>query len=218
MNIEFAIPWDDSTEEATFASHTSICSRDLLIQGLIETGAIDKEILEEGDDDHHCDDERLDKFEKRLATKLKPRDLKLSPAAEHTHSENEGEDAFRRVKIQALDMDWLFHEDNFTTMLAYLADSDNDSILTALQIRVCIDFVWTFYQRAIIKFIFIPYILYLQLISQISGSLAAEYIESLHGDMEDQANQDKFQWIKIKCYAVTTVTTLLMISFATLES
>ena len=218
MNIEFAIPWHDSNEEAIFASHTSIASRDLLVRGLLETGAIDKGLLEACDDDHHCADDRLDKFEKRLATKLKPRDLKLSPATEHSHSESEVEDARRRVKIQALDMDWLFHEDNFTTLLACLADSDNDSTLTAKQIRVCVDFVWTYYQRAIIKCIFLPYIVYLSLISYLSGCLSAEYNESLHADMGVKENQDRFFVIKIKCYATTTLTTLLMISFAALEA
>lgn len=103
----------------------------MLINGLVETGAIDKDILGAYDDDHHCHDDKLDKFEKRLATKLKTRDLKLSPTTEHSHLESEVEDSKRRVKIQALDMDWLFHEDNFTTLLSCLAESDNDSTLTA---------------------------------------------------------------------------------------
>ena len=78
--------------------------------------------------------------------------------------------------------------------------------------------MWTYYQRAIIKFIFLPYILYLTLISYISGCLAAEYNTSLHANLEEKDYQEKFFWIKMKCYTTTTMTTLLMISFATLET
>jgi len=35
----------------------------------------------------------------------------------------------RRVKIQALDIDWLFYEDNFNTTLEILSESEVDSIL-----------------------------------------------------------------------------------------
>jgi len=54
-------------------------------------------------------------------------------------------DDLRRVKITALDIDWLFFEDNFVKTLDILATTQNDEILISKQIKTCINFIWDFY-------------------------------------------------------------------------
>lgn len=82
---------------------------------------------------------------------------------------SEGEQPLRRVQIEALDLDWIFTEDNAKILLNVLATEANNSVLTKKSIRVFVDLMWTKYQTAIIKFIFVPYMAYLFVLSQLSG-------------------------------------------------
>lgn len=124
----------------------------------------------------------------------------------------------RRVRVEALDFDWLFHEQNASTLLDILSETDNTRILTSKQIKLFVDLVWVHYQGAIIKFIFLPYMLYLLLISYLSGQLVGDFIDTLYKDMSDPTVQAEFAIIRAKSYLITSTITCLMICFASLEA
>ena len=67
-------------------------------------------------------------------------------------------------------MDWIFYEDNSKILLEILSEgSTNEKVLTKKSIRIFINFMWKHYQSAIVKKIFFPYVLYLLLLTILSG-------------------------------------------------
>ena len=77
----------------------------------------------------------------------------------------EGEEPLKRVSIECLDLDWIFDGDNAKILLSVLASEANNSALTKKSIRIFVDLMWGKYQTAIIKFIFVPYMAYLFVLS-----------------------------------------------------
>jgi hypothetical protein len=86
------------------------------------------------------------------------------------------------VQIEALDLDWIFNGDNAKILLKILASDANNAVLTKKTIKIFIDLMWSKYQIAIIKFIFVPYMAYLLFLTQLSGSVAGEFIDILYED------------------------------------
>lgn len=80
-------------------------------------------------------------------------------------------------------MDWIFTGDNAKILLSMLASQANNSALTKKSIRIFVDLMWSKYQAAIIKFIFVPYIAYLCVLSCLSGSVCGEFIMILYEDL-----------------------------------
>ena len=129
----------------------------------------------------------------------------------------EGEQPLKRVQIEALDLDWIFQGDNAKTLLKILASDANNAALTKKTIKIFVDLMWSKYQQAIIRYIFIPYIAYLVCLSQLAGSVAGEFVDILYEDLEDPKIYQQYQILKIKAYVLTSLSTSLMIVFASLE-
>jgi hypothetical protein len=81
----------------------------------------------------------------------------------------EGEKPLKRVQIEALDFDWIFHDDNAKVLLSLLSSSANTKVLTRKTIKTFIDLMWAHYQKAIIRYIFFPYCFYLVTLSLLAG-------------------------------------------------
>ena len=79
-------------------------------------------------------------------------------------------------------MDWIFFEDNAKTLLEILSESSNEKVLTQKSIRIFINFMWKYYQSAIIKKIFVPYVAYLIVLLILSGVTVKRYCEMFDGD------------------------------------
>ena len=79
-------------------------------------------------------------------------------------------------------MDWIFEGDNAKLLLHMLATQANNSALTKKSIRIFVDLMWSKYQAAIIKFIFVPYIAYLMVLSSLSGFVCGEFVLILYED------------------------------------
>lgn len=75
----------------------------------------------------------------------------------------------KRVTIECLDLDWVFSGDNAKILLSVLASEANNAALTKKSIRIFVDLMWSHYQSAIIKFIFVPYMAYLIVLSMLAG-------------------------------------------------
>ena len=85
-------------------------------------------------------------------------------------------------------MDWIFYENNSEKLLSILSDCTNEKVLTKKSIKIFINFMWKYYQKAIIYKIFCPYVVYLVLITFLSGSTVRAY-----GEMFDDDGEDTFQ-------------------------
>jgi hypothetical protein len=51
----------------------------------------------------------------------------------------------KRVQISALDFDWIFQENNASTLLSLLANDANNEVLTKRSIKIFIDLMWGHY-------------------------------------------------------------------------
>lgn len=96
------------------------------------------------------------------------------------------------MQIEALDLDWIFDGENSKILLSVLASEANNSALTKKSIKIFVDLMWSKYQTAIIKFIFVPYMAYLFVLSLLAGSVGGEFIDSWYDDLEDDQNYQNY--------------------------
>jgi hypothetical protein len=161
-------------EELVFASHTSIISTQLLHEKLAEEGVIDDAKPKKKKQEDSELPVQTSKQKKISIDKNRLR--KMTLMAEFDSGLSEGEQPLRRVQIEALDIDWIFTDDNAKILLDLLASEASNTVLTKKTITVFIDLMWSHYQSAIIKFIFVPYMAYLFVLSQLSGFVIGEFI------------------------------------------
>lgn len=178
----------------------------------------------QSDEDHaHQVGATVSKQEKFLLTKSKLMCLNLdgSAAAEEEGEDHEGEDScnvqFRKVKLQALDMDWLFQDGNLKELITVLSECSVDSILTTKQLRLVVDLIWSYFQIAILKYILVPFMVYMFCSIYNIGVLITEFNEMIYADMTNEEEQEKYHFLRLKIYLVTTIQTLLLIFFASFE-
>ena len=88
------------------------------------------------------------------------------------------------MSIEALDFDWLFQNDNCKTLLEVLANDANSIVLTRHSIKVFVELMWEYYQPAIMKYMFLPYIIYLVIINYNAGHLIGSYLELIEKQNE----------------------------------
>ena len=65
-----------------------------------------------------------------------------------------------RVEIKAIEFDWLFDEDQGKRFLVSLATTDNMEVFSIDVIQNVILYMWKHYRKAIVKFMFIPFLIY----------------------------------------------------------
>ena len=139
--------------------------------------------------------------------------------------------------IEALDFDWIFHEDNAKTFLRLLAIKSNHQIMNKKSIKIVIELMWSHYKPSIIKYIFFPYILYLASLSTIASAYCGtlifldqanvkthilmdeedESIETAKLEGLDQARNYKL-FIEAITLSLTSIGITFMILFGSLET
>lgn len=82
----------------------------------------------------------------------------------------------KRVSVEALDMDWIFLNDNCRVVLRLLATEANNLVLVTKSIKTFVDLMWKYYQPVIIRRIFLPYLIYLFIVVQLCSRLVAPFI------------------------------------------
>ena len=122
-------------------------------------------------------EEPIDSITERINVIKKKKNLR-STKLESTFDTGlpDGQKPLKRVQVQALDMDWLFYGDNAKILLSLLATEANNQTLVKQSIKTFVDLMWSYYQPAIIKRIFMPYIIYLFIISQLAGRIVGQFI------------------------------------------
>jgi hypothetical protein len=103
----------------------------------------------------------------------------------------------KKVGVKALDLDWIFVGDNAKNLLSLLASDADPAILSKKSMRIFIEVMWEYYQKAIIIYIFLPYILYLSLLSYLGGNLVGPFINSFYDDLTDEDNYRNHVYYKI---------------------
>lgn len=84
--------------------------------------------------------------------------------------------------MEALDFDWIFEKGNCKTLLGMLAEDANNSALTTKTMRIFVAFMWSYYKSAIVKNIFLPYLLYLVSLIVLSSGLPTQMIDHYKND------------------------------------
>lgn len=134
-------------DEFVFASHTSVISKALLFKELnsqkgipIPSGGTTQQGKGKGTDEP-LDTKRI--LQEKILNKKKLTECVLEE--EFDNGLPEGENPLKRVKIQALDFDWLFEGENAKSLLTLLSTEANNACLTKKSIKTFVDLMWSYY-------------------------------------------------------------------------
>jgi hypothetical protein len=134
---------------------------------------------------------------------------------------NDDDSNINRVSVVAHEFDWIFEGDNLQNLIIILNDSANPECLTTVGIKILIQYMWNeHYQMAITNWIFIPYIIYLLLMTFICSSAIRQYLVEV--EMKNQAVFDGKEYtidygIALQAQISTTATFCFFVMFASLE-
>ena len=174
MKDELFVPWNEDMPQFVFPCHTSVVTPPQLLEKLEGIGI-----------NIPPNATRKKKAVKKKQIDRKEIIMKKKQLKKYVIEEvfdtglAEGEEPLKRVKVEALDFDWLFEGDNAKTLLRVLANDANDFALTQRSIKVFIELMWSHYQIAIIKFIFIPYIVYMISFVYLTGVLTVNGLDNI---------------------------------------
>lgn len=84
---------------------------------------------------------------------------------------------YKRIKVEAIDLDWIFQHENTKNFIMLLAQCEQSEIFLQKSIRVFVEIIWEQYQPAIIKAIFLPYCVYLLLLVSLTSKYAGEFLD-----------------------------------------
>jgi len=82
----------------------------------------------------------------------------------------------KRIKIEAIDFDWVFKGDNAENFIKLLVSLDDGKLLIQDSVRIFIALMWKHYQRAIVLKVFIPYIAYMMIFVLLCGNTVGDYL------------------------------------------
>jgi len=150
----------------------------------------------------------------QMKTQLKKKVLNVSFV-------NDDDSNINRVQVVAHEFDWIFEEDNLQNLIIILGDSANPECLTTSGIKVLVQYMWgEHYQSAIINWIFLPYIVYLLLMTFLCSSCIRQYLVEVQ--LKNQALFDEKEYIidngiTFQAQVSTTATFCFFVMFASLE-
>jgi hypothetical protein len=98
-------------------------------------------------------------------------------------TENEQESAYKRVRAEAIDFDWIFkgspENDNAVNMIKLLSSQERTQLFITRSVRVFIELMWAEYQPAIVKKVFYPFCLYLLVLVFLSSYVGGDMLDIL---------------------------------------
>ena len=82
-----------------------------------------------------------------------------------------------RLNIEALEFNWIFEGNNAADLIRLLAGLKSNTVFTKKSIKMFIDFMWNeYFWIAIVKKVFIPYVIYLILIINVCFWIGAIHL------------------------------------------
>jgi len=140
--------------------------------------------------------------------------------AEFVNDQEDGRN-INRVSVEACEFDWLFEGDNVETLITILVKTANPEVLTTKTIKMFIKYMWeTHYQKAIIYWIFFPYMIYLVFMTQLCSGTIGTFLDEVH---KKAVAEDKGEIYDIDMKVVfearlyTSVALTVFLMFAKLE-
>lgn len=70
----------------------------------------------------------------------------------------ENENTTKQITVKMLDMDWIFRHGNIERLIKILAETENDTIFSSVQITAFIDLLWQKYYPNIFRTVFLNYL------------------------------------------------------------
>lgn len=98
----------------------------------------------------------------------------------------------QRVKLEAIDFDWIFEDDNCKNLLELLVKFGEKKLYKMESFRIFIELMWSYYQPAIIKWIFAPYCIYMTCFIFLASKGAGSYLDFIENNdcIEGEQNCD----------------------------
>lgn len=96
----------------------------------------------------------------------------------------------QRVAITILDFDWVFEEDNTKKVLEILVNFGENKLFKQESIKSFIKLMWSYYQPAIIRKIFLPYCIYMTIMILLASKGVGEYLDTLESQHNHSAKDD----------------------------
>ena len=85
------------------------------------------------------------------------------------------------MSVEVCEFDWLFEGDNVETLITILCKSANPEVLTTKTIKMFIKYMWdTHYQKTIIYYIFVPYIIYLFFMVELCSGTIGNFLNEVN--------------------------------------
>ena len=92
----------------------------------------------------------------------------------------------KRVKVEAIDFDWVFEGNNCKTLIKLLANKSDSKMLATKSIRSFIMLMWNkYYQQAIIRTIFLKFVIWMFIYILLATYFAGTFIDKISLDNRD---------------------------------
>ena len=85
----------------------------------------------------------------------------------------------KRISVEAIDLDWIFMNDNSENLIMLLQNYGKGEIFNSKVLRIFIDIIWTKYQPQLIIWVLIPFIIYLYCFVVLASLKAGPYLDKL---------------------------------------
>lgn len=118
MQEAILVTWPTDLETFVFTSHTNLITQKMLVDELKDPDAVIEQ-KEETTFMQSIKEIKLEKERRLRAKNLRPQNLVV---------EEQEESNIKRVKVEALDMDWVFKGDNCKNMLTLLNQQDKSKL------------------------------------------------------------------------------------------
>lgn len=92
--------------------------------------------------------------------------------------------AVKRIRIEAIDFDWIFIGDNTANMINLLANHADTKLLVQKSVRVFISLIWDEYHPKIVRRIFIPYLIYLCIFLRLTSFYSIQILDEIDNHEE----------------------------------
>ena len=118
----------------------------------------------------------------------------------------------QRVDVEAIDFDWIFigskenNTSNAKNLLILLNNQEDGELFLQKGIKIFIDLVWEKYQAAIVKKVFVLYLIYLAFFVYLASNVAGTYMNQIEAGRKEDPNKRFYDWVPLGfCYGITFV-------------
>ena len=127
----------------------------------------------------------------------------------------------QRVDVEAIDFDWIFigseknNTSNAKNLLILLNNQEDGELFVQKGVKIFIDLVWEKYQEAIVKKIFVWYLVYLALFVYLASNVAGTYMNQIEAGRIKDPTKRFYDWVPLGfCYGITFLCMIAIYEFS----